>query len=391
MEKLRPNSDIEILRAFAIIMVLVQHFPSLYFWSDHSFFAKVNTYLQFWSGVDLFLCISGFVVSCSLIPLIDQCKQRGTGLSGVVKAFFIKRAFRLFPTSFLWIAIIICMTFSYNISGAFGDIKWNFYQAISILSYTYNLLSHYMLVNSLPTSMGPFWSLNLEEQFYFILPFFIIFTKKAYRVLLLLAFIFIQFLIHRQDTYLMNFRLDSISWGVVISIFYMDSRIFRFEPISLKNRVSSFSLTAIALIFLMFSIPVLHDSRFMVGMLALVSAILIYVASFNKGYIYCPLALRKVLLWVGSRSYAIYVIHMPAIYFIQESTIRYFVSIGQGPSKSVLLCVVMTVSALVLTVLLVELNFKLIESPLRGYGRKIAHKMTSKVKGKGAQAVTQES
>lgn len=376
MEKLRPNSDIEILRAFAIIMVLVQHFPSLYFWSDHSFFAKVNTYLQFWSGVDLFLCISGFVVSCSLIPLIDQCKQRGAGLSGVVKAFFIKRAFRLFPTSFLWIAIIICMTFSYNISGAFGDIKWNFYQAISILSYTYNLLSHYMLVNSLPTSMGPFWSLNLEEQFYFILPFFIIFTKSSHRVPLLLALISVQFFIHRQDTYLMNFRLDSISWGVVLSIFYMDSRTLRFEPKALKNKSLSLALTAIALIYLMFSIPSLHESRFMVGMLALVSAILVFVASFNKGYIYCPRALRKALLWVGSRSYAIYVIHMPVIYFIQESTIRYYIAMGQPPSKTLLLCFIMTAMAILITGLVVELNFRIIERPLRNYGRKIASKFT---------------
>ncbi|WP_370426153.1 acyltransferase family protein [Pantoea vagans] len=372
MEKLRPNSDIEILRAFAIIMVLVQHFPSLYFWSDHSFFAKVNTYLQFWSGVDLFLCISGFVVSCSLIPLIDQCKQRGAGLSSVVKAFFIKRAFRLFPTSFLWIAIIICMTFSYNISGAFGDIKWNFYQAISILSYTYNLLSHYMLVNSLPTSMGPFWSLNLEEQFYFILPFFIIFTKISHRVPLLLALISVQFFIHRQDTYLMNFRLDSISWGVVLSIFYMDGRTLKFEPRALKNKSFSLALTAIALIYLMLSIPNLHESRYMVGMLALVSAILVFVASFNKEYIYCPRALRKALLWIGSRSYAIYVIHMPAIYFIQEFTVRHYVSIGQAPSKTIYLCLAMTFSALMLTAVLVEASYRLIEVPLRNYGRKLA-------------------
>jgi len=377
MEKLRPNSDIEILRAFAIIMVLVQHYPSLYFWSDHSFFAKVNTFLQFWSGVDLFLCISGFVVSCSLIPLIDKCKDQGIGLSGVIKSFFIKRAFRLFPTSFLWIAVILFMTFIYNISGAFGSTKWNFYQALSILTYTYNLLSHYMLVNSLPTSMGPFWSLNLEEQFYFILPFFIILTKKEFRTSLLIVMISIQFFILRQDTYLMNFRMDSISWGVVISIFYMDGRTLRFEPKLLKSKAFSLPLTAVALCYLMFSIPALHECRFMVGMLALVSAVLVFVASFNKKYIYCPESLRKTFLWIGSRSYAIYLIHMPVIYFIQESTIRYYIAIGQPPSKTLLLCFIMTTMAILITGLVVELNFRIIEKPLRNYGRKVASKFTA--------------
>jgi peptidoglycan/LPS O-acetylase OafA/YrhL len=374
MEKLKPNSDIEILRAFAIIMVLVQHYPSLYFWSDHSFFAKVNTFLQFWSGVDLFLCISGFVVSCSLIPLIDKCKDQGIGSSGVIKSFFIKRAFRLFPTSFLWIAVILFMTFTYNISGAFGSTKWNFYQTLSILTYTYNLLSHYMLINSLPTSMGPFWSLNLEEQFYFIFPFFILFTKKEFRILLLIFLISIQFFILRQDTYLMNFRMESISWGVVLSIFYIDGKIMKLDPKPLKNKAFSLAVTTIALCYLMFSIPALHGCRFMVGMLALVSAVLVFFASFNKKYIYCPDSLRKTLLWIGSRSYAIYVIHMPVIYFIQESTIRYYIAIGQPPSKTLSLCFIMTTMAILITGLVVELNFRIIEKPLRNYGRKVASK-----------------
>lgn len=158
MKKLRPNSDIEILRAFAIIMVLIQHYPSLYFWSDHSFFTKVNTYLSFWSGVDLFLCISGFVVSCSLIPLIDKCKDNRLSSSSAIKSFFIKRAFRLFPTSFLWISIILLMTLIYNVSGAFGNLNWNLYQSASVLTYNYNYLSAYMTEHGLPTTLGPFWS-----------------------------------------------------------------------------------------------------------------------------------------------------------------------------------------------------------------------------------------
>ena len=90
MEKLRPNSDIEILRAFAIIMVLIQHYPSLYFWSDHSFFTNVNMYISFWSGVDLFLCISGFVVGCSLISVLDKARNNRTEQKAVIKSFFVK-------------------------------------------------------------------------------------------------------------------------------------------------------------------------------------------------------------------------------------------------------------------------------------------------------------
>lgn len=378
MEKLRPNSDIEILRAFAIIMVLVQHFPSLYFWSDHSFFAKVNTYISFWSGVDLFLCISGFVVSCSLIPLIDKCKESGISSSKAITAFFIKRAFRLFPTSFIWIALILILTFTYNISGAFGNAKWNIYQALSILTYNYNYLSAYMTDHGIPTTYGPFWSLNLEEQFYFIFPFFVLFTKKENRVPVLIGLIAVQFFILRQGHPILNFRLDALAWGVVLAIMYMKNGMSHIDPKFLQNRKRSLLLTAFLIIFLMVSIPDMHESRFMVGFLALASAALVFVASFNKGYIFCPKALRKLLLWIGSRSYAIYIIHMPVIYFIQESTVRYYVSIGQGPSKSVLLCAIMTLLAIMVTAVLVEMNFRMIEKPLRNSGRKLATKIENR-------------
>jgi peptidoglycan/LPS O-acetylase OafA/YrhL len=378
MEKLRPNSDIEILRAFAIIMVLVQHYPSLYFWSDHSFFTKLNTYISFWSGVDLFLCISGFVVSCSLIPLIDRCQDSGAPSSKAVGAFFIKRAFRLFPTSFLWIAIILLLTFFYNISGAFGNLKWNIYQSLSILTYNYNYLSAYMTDHGLPTTFGPFWSLNLEEQFYFIFPFFVMLTKKESRIPLLMAFIAIQFFIHRQGHPILNFRLDAISWGVVLAILYMKTGMVNVEPTFMKSKRRSLSVTSFLMIFLMVSIPDMHESRFMVGFLALASASLVFIATYNKGYIFCPKALRKLMLWVGSRSYAIYIIHMPVIYFIQESTVRYYVSIGQGPSKTIFLCTVMTLSALIMTAMLVEMNFRMIEKPLRNYGRRLAKRIESR-------------
>lgn len=377
MEKLRPNSDIEILRAFAIIMVLIQHYPSLYFWSDHSFFTNVNKHISFWSGVDLFLCISGFVVSCSLIPLIDKCKDAGVSSSKAIKAFFIKRAFRLFPTSFLWIAILLAFTFFYNISGAFGNTKWNIYQALSVLTYNYNYLSAYMSDNGLPATFGPFWSLNLEEQFYFIFPFFVLFTKKENRITLLIVIIAIQFFILRQGTILLNFRLDAISWGVVLAIIYMNNGMKNIEPAFMQKKGMSLLVTFFLMAFLMISIPDMHESRFMIGFLALASAALVLIASFNKKYIYCPDALRKVLLWIGSRSYAIYVIHMPVIYFIQESTVRYYVSIGQGPSKTILLCAVMTILAIVATILLAEINYRCIEKPLRNLGRRYAKKISS--------------
>jgi peptidoglycan/LPS O-acetylase OafA/YrhL len=378
MEKKGLNRDIEILRAVAILMVLVQHFPSLYFWSDHSFFSHITSkVITFWSGVDVFLCISGFVVSGSLMRVLDNAKDNGGSSSLVIKQFFIKRIFRLLPTTWFWIALLLVMTFTYNISGAFGKINWNIYQALSVLTYNYNFLSSFMTNNNLPTTFGPFWSLNLEEQFYFIFPFFILFTNKKYRIFYLLTFIAMQFFIHRQGNVTLNIRLDAISWGVALSILHKNGILKKAEPIILCSRLMSATFTVVCLAYLMLSIPLLSESRFMVGLLAAFSALLVYAASYDKGYIYCPKHLKRIMLWFGSRSFGIYVIHMPVIYIIQESTIRILMSQGIGPSGSLLLCSVMSISAIVLIAILVEVNYRFLEVPLRDHGRNIARRMNA--------------
>lgn len=375
MEKLRPNSDIEILRAFAIIMVLVQHFPSLYFWSDHTFFASINRLFSFWGGVDLFFCISGYVVSMSIMRSVDSNKEAGTSNKGEIKAFYIKRLFRLMPTSIFWVVIMLIMTATYNISGAFGKMNLNIYQALSVITYNYNVVSAIMSDAHLQVTFGPYWSLSLEEQFYIVFPLFLLLTPREKRTAVIAIMLFVLFFIHRQGNMTFNFRIDAMLWGVLIATWSLNGTKFKHEPMFMSNRILSIFFTMALILLLMIRGDYLNSSRFLVGYLSLVSFFFVYIASFNKGYIYCPSAVRKFFLWIGARSYAIYIIHMPVIYFVQETTVRHYVSIGEGPSKSVVLCAVMTISAIALTAILSELNFRLIEVPLRNYGRKLANRV----------------
>lgn len=375
MEKLRPNSDIEILRAFAIIMVLVQHFPSLYFWSDHTFFASINRLFSFWGGVDLFFCISGYVVSMSIMRSIDSNKEVGKSNRAEIKAFYIKRLFRLMPTSIFWVIIMLIMTDTYNISGAFGRMDLNIYQALSVITYNYNVVSAIMSDAHLQVTFGPYWSLSLEEQFYIVFPLFLLFTPREKRTAVIAIMLFVLFFIHRQGNMTFNFRIDAMLWGVLIATWRLNGKSSKYEPAFLNKNMLSILLTIALLIMMMIRGDYLNGSRFLVGYLSLVSFVFVYIASFNKGYVYCPNPIRKFFLWVGARSYAIYIIHMPVIYFVQESTVRHYVSIGEGPSKSIALCAIMTLSAIALTSLLAELNFRLIEVPLRNYGRKLANRM----------------
>ena len=99
----RKNNDIEILRAFAILYTVVLHLsvllpansPPLLF-LDH---------MDLGVGVDLFLVISGFVITGSVM---DSASRAGTTRRPLMLAFWIKRIFRLLPAAWTWV-VIACL------------------------------------------------------------------------------------------------------------------------------------------------------------------------------------------------------------------------------------------------------------------------------------------
>ena len=54
----RRNGEIEVLRGIAVLFVVFHHFDSLLVWGT-PWWQKINDHMGFWSGVDLFFCISG--------------------------------------------------------------------------------------------------------------------------------------------------------------------------------------------------------------------------------------------------------------------------------------------------------------------------------------------
>lgn len=374
MNNSRINFDIEMLRGIAIVMVLFQHYPSLYFWSDHATFQWVSQYFTFWPGVDLFFCISGFVVGKTLIDKLDKNKDRGISTSPIIKDFFIKRIFRLLPTTIAWVLIVLFLSKHFNTSGAFGIFEENLKQAASVLTYNYNLYVKHVNESGIPPTFAPFWSLNLEEQFYFIFPFFLLFCKKNMRLPVLITIISILFFIKRQGHLSFNFRIDAISYGVILSI--LSSRdSYAFMKNKMKSRLNMPNALLIFMILLLIIIPkMIWESSAMVGILAIICFITIYLASFNEQIITLPQPIRKILIYIGSRSYGLYLIHMPSIFITQEVFAQYFTSQRKLPHGGVLIDISITALSLLVTIILVETNYHLIENPFRKIGRQIASK-----------------
>jgi peptidoglycan/LPS O-acetylase OafA/YrhL len=125
----------------------------------------------------------------------------------------------------------------------------------------------------------------------------------------------------------------------------------------------------VALLFLgIIDSNVLKVVSYRFSLLALLSALLVWMATYDGNIFLPPGALRRLMLWVGARSYAIYLIHVPAFMATREIWTR--VSPGAVFDTQYFYPFVLTAGTLI--VVLAELNFRFIETPLRQRGAAVA-------------------
>jgi peptidoglycan/LPS O-acetylase OafA/YrhL len=98
------------------------------------------------TGVGIFFCISGFLITSRLI-------DEGTQL----KSFYVRRAFRILPPAFVYLIVV-------GILGALGVIAVSSREIVASVFFYRN----YLDVPAWFT--GHFWSLAIEEQYYLIWP-----------------------------------------------------------------------------------------------------------------------------------------------------------------------------------------------------------------------------
>ncbi len=153
---LRPaRSDIQALRALAVGLVLVYHlFP--------------NVVTGGFVGVDVFFVISGFLISAHLIGSPPR------SISDVL-SFWARRVRRLLPAALLVLGVTLGVTRLVAPVTAWADTAR---QTIAAAMYVENwaLASSsvdYLASDNAPTPIQHFWSLSVEEQFYFVWPLLI--------------------------------------------------------------------------------------------------------------------------------------------------------------------------------------------------------------------------
>ncbi|PFH08403.1 peptidoglycan/LPS O-acetylase OafA/YrhL [Collimonas sp. PA-H2] len=365
--------DIELLRGIAVLFVLFEHSRFNLFSQPFHKQELLYAYFGGWTGVDLFFAISGFVIARDLIPRLDRHADQPFS---VMLSFWVRRATRLWPSAWLWLLLILVATVGFNHSGVFGLLQTNLDATLAGVFNYGNFRLQAVFGHSEYGSSFPYWSLSLEEQFYLLLPLVAIIIRRRWLPWVLLAPAIYQLLANRHISLpLMTTRSDALLLGVLLAMWSVKDSYRRCEPTFLQNRLW---LRWVVLAVLAIGLAAMGSShfenfRFWVGCVALISIALVFIASYDKDYLMPDNPLKRVFLWCGSRSYALYLTHMPA--YLASREIWYRIA----PPDTIFdrtYNLRLGLTALLLLLAFSELNYRFVETPFRAYGKKLAQRVS---------------
>jgi len=185
------------LRTVAFLLVLMHHLGPLTASNSPTLPLRLWTMNSIcsWggSGVDLFFCLSGFLITFLLLS-----EKRDFGNISF-KLFFMRRALRIWPVYyfllFIGCALIPAMNWSHLNHKLYGEFCLKQVLPMVLFLGNYSLIIATKILVNFNTNLGvpiiyfllPLWSLAVEEQFYLTWPFVLKALKKPKTILTVIA------------------------------------------------------------------------------------------------------------------------------------------------------------------------------------------------------------
>jgi len=351
------------LRAIAVIAVVLYH-------------AEFGFIPGGFLGVEVFLVISGYLITSLLI--LERVQTGGNDL----KNFWLRRARRLLPA--LGVLLVLVVTGALLFA---HDALYRLDQdVLGALTYSTNWVSifrheSYFEAFARPPLLRHLWSLAVEEQFYLIFP--LIFTggmlvlsrrssghaqtSRRFMVAAIFgaiastALMWILFVPY-EDPSRVYFGTDTRASGLFIGI----ALAFLWQPWRFTKSLSRRGITTLnvfgftALGFLMLILmrmgeydPFLYRGGFLIT--SILTAVVIAVTVHPQGALN-PVLGNRVFVWVGKRSYGLYLYHWPIFVLMRPGV---DVSWGWWPTFAV---------QIALTLAVTEASYRWIEQPIRRRG-----------------------
>lgn len=283
------------LRAFAVLSVLVFHaYPIL---CSGGFI-----------GVDVFFCISGYLITKGLLVDLENGEY-------TVGKFYVRRIRRILPAYIAMIVftIVLCSICYYGESlNLFAK------TALSSAFFSTNLFflnhSDYFSPNSHENPLLNLWSLSVEEQFYIFFPILLAALHRWFRsgvkiCIWSLAFLSLVgssicvFMLHKEALafYLLPTRAWELLAGCILAMHFRDSfKLWHWNVFALAALLASFFLYSSEMPFPGFT-----------ALLPVICAVIL-LASGNAGLV-APILQNPLTVFIGKISYSLYLFHWPLL------------------------------------------------------------------------------
>ncbi len=359
--------ELDGVRGIAIFLVLVWHYIQNQLHPDAgSPLAWFKQAIGFtWSGVDLFFVLSGFLIAGILIDNRDKPHY--------FKTFYLRRICRIFPLYYLNLGIfLLCIAFGLNHAPAVSALfDGNGVPLWSYLTFTQNI---FMAAHNSagPNWLAVTWSLAVEEQFYLLFPFVVRFFPAPRLPLFFLWIIgmavYMRVSLPGLSAYINTlWRADSLMMGALLAYLvrypgFLDAaRKYRLVVGAVLLLSAGFAEVANIHGSLRLGGPLTHLS------LAVTYGLFIFLALLSRdGILGCVLR-NRLLVWLGTISYGVYLIHTVVSRLI-HALVR-----NDYPSMASWSGVATTLLALAVTLLLAHVSYYWFERRIIRIGHAVSY------------------
>lgn len=309
-----------------------------------------------WFGVELFFLISGFLLTRILYEEYKESKSIN------LKFYFIRRILRIWPLYFSFIILLFFLSVKiFRISYSFERLLGNIFFVDNIFT-----VSGWTNTNS---GSGHLWTISVEEQYYFILPFLALwlFRKTKGQKTFFFIAAFLLLLIGKSLAVILKAKYpfvhvlplsaDSFLMGILIGTFYNNQTLSH-------QRNHLLLCLGIILLFIVLLLPSKNITGFHLLLIyplqAIGFAFILICVLTGRDYPLNKLLRNKALVYLGKISFGLYIFHFPVI--VQLA--------GLFNTKEVLMQFFGLLLMFLVTLILSLISYYLVEKPFLSFKKK---------------------
>jgi peptidoglycan/LPS O-acetylase OafA/YrhL len=326
------RTDIQVLRGFAVLVVLLYH-------------AKLTFFPAGYLGVDVFFVISGFLIT----GLIRRGIERG---SFSFLSFYFRRAKRLLPAAYVTFLVTALLAPIFLTDAEMQDFRA---QMVGAVTFTANMVlwrqSGYFEGAAELKPLLHVWSLAIEEQYYFILPAMLAFVPRRFWMAMAVAALAVSGVLcwlAADRPAAQFFLLPTRAWELMLGSV---GALLAFDPRANRWIRASFWPALLVLV----ALPCLKYGRHPGPQAVAICAATLVVILRNHPLLSRGFAMRA-MAKVGDMSYSLYLVHWPIFAFFNNAWI------GETTRDQPL---GIRVGLVVLSLVLAWLLHRFIEEPIR--------------------------